>query len=352
MTSRERTLMALNHQEADMVPVCLAYERPDEILKMYEKEPGKIDMRQDIHMVYLKQPPPPSGVKERYLGNIPSEASIDAWGVARWGSSTGESHRVLGPLRNMKSIKELEEYPFPDVGANTYAVDLPQEIAELHSAGFAVQGAMSQTIFELAWHLYGMENLLVSFYDNAKFVKCLFDRITERRKTMALQFIKAGVDIIRLGDDVGTQNGMMIAPEIWRIFLKPRLAEVISAAREERSDIPIFYHSDGDITKIIEDLIEVGVTILNPVQPECLDPFAIKEKYGKRLTLWGTIGTQTAFPFATPGKMRCIVKEYIERLAPGGGYVIGPTHGLQKDVPWENIAAFYNAVEEFGNYKG
>jgi len=350
MTSRERTLMALRHMEPDMVPVCLAYETPEAIAARYGKGPDEIEMRQDIYAVTLRQPPPHGDIKERYLADVPPDASIDAWGVARWWSSTSQSHAVVGPLKGMTTVEELDEFPFPDVGSDEYAVEAAQEVRAHHEQGFAVQGAMSQTIFELAWAMHGMENLMVAFYDNPEFVNRLFDEITARRQAMARQLVKAGVDVLRLGDDVGCQRGMMMHPEIWRAFLKPRLASIIELARKDRPGIPVFYHSDGDVREIIGDLIEIGVTILNPVQPECMDPFEIKKQYGDRLTLWGTIGTQTVFPFGTPEQMRQLVKEYMEALAPGGGYVIGPTHSLNDDVPWENIAAFYEAVERFGVY--
>lgn len=351
MTSRERTLMALSHQEPDMVPVCLAYETPEAIAEKYGKAPDEIVMRQDIYSVCLKQPSPHPKIREKYLDAIPADASIDAWGVARWMSSAGQSHAVVGPLKTMTTVEELEDFPFPDVGNNEHASGLAQKVAAFHDAGFAVQGAMSQTIFELAWAMCGMENLMVAFYENPAFVSCLFDKITERKQAMARQFAKSGVDILRLGDDVGSQRGMMISPQIWRLFLKPRLASIIDVARREKPGIPVFYHSDGDLREIISDLIEIGVTILNPVQPECMDPFEIKRQYGDKLTLWGTIGTQTVFPFGTPEQMEQLVAEYIATLAPGGGYVIGPTHSLNDDVPWANIAAFYHAVDRFGVYE-
>ena len=351
MTSRERTLCALRHEEPDKVPVCLAYEAPDGIARRYGREPEAVRLRQDIYSARLKAPPPAREIRERYFDGLPAEASIDSWGVARWGSSTGQSQAVVGPLRNMETVEELEEYPFPDVGNEEFAAELPQQVAQLHCEGFAVQGSMSQTVFELAWNMFGMENLMVAFSDRPDFVNRLFAEIAVRKKAMAEHYVRAGVDILRLGDDVACQRGMMMKPDLWRPFLKPHLAEIIAAARDIRPSIPVFYHSDGNVSEIVEDLIEVGITILNPVQPECMDPFEVKREYGDRLTLWGTIGVQTVFPFGTPQEIDRLVREFIEGLAPGGGYVIGPTHSIKEDVPWENIAAFYDAVERYGSYR-
>jgi len=351
MTSRERTLAALRHEEPDRVPVCLAYETPDSITRRYGKSLDAIRMRQDIYSVRLNIPPPAPEIRDRYFDDLPADATIDSWGVARWRSSTGQSHAVMAPLRNMETIQELEDYPFPDVGNEEHAAELPQQVAQFHRDGFAVQGAMSQTIFELAWNMFGMENLMVAIHDRPDFVGLLFAKITERKKAMAEHYVRAGVDVLRLGDDVACQRGMMMDPDVWRTFLKPRLAEIIAAGRGIRPDIPVFYHSDGNVKAIIEDLIEVGITILNPVQPECMDPFEVKRDYGDRLTLWGTIGVQTVFPFGTPQRMERMVRDFIEGLAPGGGYVIGPTHSINDDVPWENIVAFYEAVERYGVYR-
>ncbi len=350
MTSRERVLLALQHREPDQVPVCLAYEAPQALAESYGKLYDAALMRQDVHSVNMDLSAPDPAIRERYLRDVPPEATVDAWGVARWYSPTGESYDVRGPLEGMTDPGELDGFPFPEIPSETVPAALTADVERHHREGVAVQGALSQTIFELGWNLYGMENLMVAFHDNPGFAHRLLDEITVRKQLMARCFAKAGVDVLRLGDDVGSQHGMMISPAVWRTFLKPRLASVIAAAREVRPDIPVFYHSDGDVREIIEELIEIGVTILNPVQPECMDPFEIKARYGDRLTLWGTVGTQTTLPRGTPAEVRRVVREYMRRLAPGGGYVIGPSHSINRDVPWENVMAFYEAVRDYGAY--
>lgn len=134
---------------------------------------------------------------------------------------------------------------------------------------------------------------------------------------------------------------------MWREWLKPRLASVIEAAKEANPEVLIFYHSCGYIEPIIPDLIEIGVDILNPVQPESMDPERIKKLYGNELAFWGTIGTQTTLPFGTPDEVRQEVKRMIETVGDGGGLLISPTHVIEPDVPWENIMAFVDAVKEY-----
>jgi uroporphyrinogen decarboxylase len=149
-----------------------------------------------------------------------------------------------------------------------------------------------------------------------------------------------------LGDDIATQHGMMLSPAQWRLYLKPRLAKLISAARSVRSDIPVFYHSDGNCSDVIEDLIEVGVTILNPVQPECLNVGDLKHRYGERIAFWGTIGIQSTLPFASPEEVKKVIRERIKQFDKTG-LVLGPTHVIEPEVPWENIVSFVEAIKEY-----
>jgi uroporphyrinogen decarboxylase len=133
-------------------------------------------------------------------------------------------------------------------------------------------------------------------------------------------------------------------------MLKPRFVELISRAKRVNPKLLIFLHSDGAIEPLIPDLIEVGVDILNPIQPECMNPTRIKEQFGDRLAFWGTVGTQTTLPFASPGEIRRVVKERIETVGKGGGFLIAPSHKIQPEVPWVNIIAFVEAVRKLGEY--
>jgi uroporphyrinogen decarboxylase len=154
------------------------------------------------------------------------------------------------------------------------------------------------------------------------------------------------VDMIRIGDDVGTQRAMLMAPEMYRQWFKPRYAKIIAAARAVRSDIAVSYHSDGYCWPIIPDLIEAGVTVLNPVQPECLDLKAVKREFGRDLVFLGGIGTQTTMPFTSAADVYRTVRETIDILGPTG-YFPAPTHVLEPEVPWDNVLAYLRAVEEY-----
>ena len=144
---------------------------------------------------------------------------------------------------------------------------------------------------------------------------------------------------------------MIMSPDMWRKWIKPRFAEAIRIAKELKPDVLIFYHSDGHIEPVIPDLIEIGIDILNPVQPECMDPEKLKINYGDRLSFWGTVGTQITMPFGTPEEVKEVVRNRIETVGKRGGLLIAPTHMLEPEVPWENVIAFVEAVREFGVYK-
>jgi uroporphyrinogen decarboxylase len=167
----------------------------------------------------------------------------------------------------------------------------------------------------------------------------------------ARRFATAGVDVIHIGDDIGMQDRMLMSPAAWRQWLKPRLARVIAAAREVKPDVVFFYHSDGFIEPVIAELSEIGVDALNPVQPECMDPAAIKRQYGDRLAFWGTVGIQHTLPFGTPEQVAAEVKLRIDTVGKGGGLYLSPTHVIAPEVPYENLFAFVRAAQEYGRYE-
>jgi uroporphyrinogen decarboxylase len=168
----------------------------------------------------------------------------------------------------------------------------------------------------------------------------LLDWFTCRAMKAVREYVRAGCDIVWLGDDVGTQRGMMMSPVFWREHLKPRLRKVVQAAREEGSHhFWVAYHSDGDIRPIIDDLIEIGVQVLNPVQPECMPLDEIVERHRERLAFWGMIGTQTTMPFGTEEDVHCAIANLRTLAQDGVRIVVAPTHAIEPDVPWENLEA-------------
>ncbi|GAH30801.1 unnamed protein product, partial [marine sediment metagenome] len=155
---------------------------------------------------------------------------------------------------------------------------------------------------------------------------------------------------IWLADDVGSEHSMLISPEVFREFMKPRLSHMIGEFKKKNKNIKAAWHSDGCILPILDDLVEIGLDVLNPIQPESMDPTYIKKRYGNNLCLWGTISTQHTLPYGKPKDVENEVIDRIRNCARGGGFLIAPTHNIQLDVPEENLFAFYNTIKKYGRY--
>lgn len=280
-----------------------------------------------------------------YFDNL-ANLILNDWGVANRKGSFAHFTEMVYPMKNFETVGEFASYPYPDPVGDYCWEDLHQKVREIKAKDLVAVANMEITIFEIAWYLRGMEQFMIDLIVNPELAEYHLDRITAIRCELARRYAGAGCDVLRLGDDVSTQLDMMMNPVTWREFFKPRLAQVITAAREAKSDILIFYHGDGNLQKIIPDLIEIGVEVLNPVQPECMDPVAIKRLYGAKLSFWGTIGTQTTMPFGTAADVREVCRRMIREVGRGGGLLLAPTHMLEPEVPWANIEAFIETVKE------
>ena len=277
---------------------------------------------------------------------------IDDFGVGYLRSEQTQWHyeHFLSPLVNSNNLNDFIDYPLPDYEEPYRTDHFPEQSKAFHQQGLASVGHLAMTLFEKAWQIRGLDEFLMDMYENPDIINCLLDRIKESRLRTAQLYAKADVDLIMLGDDVSMQTGMMMSPDIWRVYFKPRMAEIIQAVRRIKPGLHIFYHSDGNPEVIFDDLIDIGVTVLDPIQPECLDPAEVKKKYGHKAAFWGAMGIQHTLPFGTPEDVRAEVKLRMETIGKGGGYIIGPTHVIAPEVPWENLKALYDAIDEYGNY--
>jgi uroporphyrinogen decarboxylase len=174
----------------------------------------------------------------------------------------------------------------------------------------------------------------------------LLDQLTALLIHSALVLAQAGVDILLLDDDIAMPSDMLIGPQLWRELFRPRLAEVIRIARSASPDLIILYHRDGDFTRIIPDLVAIGVNVVNPIQPDCMNAVAIKQAHGSQLAIWGAVGTAWLWDCGTPGQIREEVRNWISALGPEGLLACPPYY--VDFTPLENLRAFSDAVEEFG----
>jgi len=372
ITPRKRVINVLNHKETERIPKSVRYTPgilrifnnkvkaniPEKFLKHDSLKAGVITNEAleeqaiitfeeyfDIEFRYVDfKPSIEINDFTPYYLDLPENTIIDEWGVAETHGQFEHYVKKKFPLSNINTLKDIKKYPWPNPMQNYRHIHLNGIVKKFHDKGYPVVGFLQTTIFEQAWFLRGFEALLIDMMMESKVTKYLLDQITEIKSKMAKRYAEADIDILRLGDDIGGQKSLLMSKDLWKKWLKPRLKEVITAARSVNPNIHIFYHSDGKIDPIIPELIEIGIDILNPVQPECMDVYKLYKEYGKDLTFWGTIGTQTTFPFSSPEEMKRVVIERINKIGKQGGLIIGPTHKLQPDVPWKNITAFFSAV--------
>jgi len=174
------------------------------------------------------------------------------------------------------------------------------------------------------------------------------DRITEIQLALIHRYLDLGVDGGYFGDDYGAQKNLLFSPRMWRTLIKPRLARLFAPFKER--GLPVIMHSDGQIQQILPDLLEIGLTTLNPVQPEVVDHAWLREHVGGRLSFYGGISTQTVLPFGTAGEVEATVSQVIHTLAPEGtGLIVAPSHRMMSDIPMENVAAMLAAFRQLGN---
>jgi uroporphyrinogen decarboxylase len=250
----------------------------------------------------------------------------------------------ISPLRNAKSFEELQRYPC--VSNAGWSDEAMRRACDTAHAGGDYAALFVGHMYEDAWQVRGYEPFLIDLLTQRDWAEYLLDRNYENNLRTATAAAEAGYDCIMLGDDVANQQTMMFKPEIWQTVMKPRWAKVIAAAKAIKPDIHVWYHSDGNIWQILDELIEIGITILNPVQPECIDPTAVRKRCGKHLAFDGCVGTQTVFPFGTPDDMRRTVRDLIDSLdGLQGGLMLSPTHVLEPEVPPENVLAFFETCD-------
>lgn len=355
MTSRERVLTALAHREPDRPPRLLYGEvigYVPAIERLLKEKCAPRSARDYFRMDISGVRPHPSRLSlDRFgpwYGKTGAQAlasgQVDEWGVWWRGGSFYHFAHIESPLKDVEDFDRLKEWPWPDLDQPYRYEGVAERVQALQRQGFAVTGCAS-SIFEQSWYIRGMESLMADMLTAPEQADYFFDRTAHFQQVMAVTFAQAGVDILMTGDDVACQRGLLMSKEVWRRFLKPRLAASIRAAKRVNPELKFFYHCDGNVEELIPDLIEIGVDILNPIQPECMDPARIKRLYGDRLSFWGTVSLQRTMTRGTPDEVRAEVRERIRTVGKGGGLILAPAHVLSPETPWENIVAFFEAAD-------
>jgi uroporphyrinogen decarboxylase len=353
MNPRERVLKALRREGApDRVPFEISWGAfTPRLMKTYRKETGselEPDEYFDFDTRYVR--PLPSNKKTDFTQyfkgeELEEDVSFDDWGVGSVPTAFEIPDFKYHPLEKMTSVEEIDQFEWPDLDLAYRYKDLQSNIDEYHQRGYAVNADLYQTIFETAWLMRGMETFLMDFYINPDIVKSIISHLTELRIKQVQYFTEMGVDVIRLGDDITTQRGLMFSKEMYQEFFKPQVKRIIDAAKQINPDVLVFMHACGKVEEMVEDFIDLDVDILNPVQPECNDISMLKEKYGDKISFWGGIGVQSVMPNGTPEEVKAAVANAQSILGKNGGYLMAPAHILDPAIPWENIVAFIDAAK-------
>ena len=258
---------------------------------------------------------------------------------------------VERPLRDAQSIKHIEEYDFPDPYAKG-RFDIAKLEIDKYGNEYFIIGDCELSIFELAWQLTGMEKYMIAMAMQEEWVEKLNDRIEYWTTHLALQMLKIGVDAIWFGEDLGTQTSTIMSPDMWRKMFKSYYIRMFELLKKTKSDLIIIMHSDGAVASILNDFIEIGVDVYNPVQPNIpgSEPMELKEKYGNSIAFFGGIDQQELLPSGNVDEIREEIKLRCEILGKNGGYMLAPAHIIQSDTTPETVKIMINAAKEFGKY--
>ena len=342
----------------------VSHQRPDRILYYASFTPdlerrvrdhvggGDIDQHYGFYSPVHLEPPRRQGARpidySRYWEDqdLPEGTTFDERGVAMQPSGFYHFWGYISPLRNATSLKEIEDYPLDDFGDCDFD-RWREQVQAAHAAGRVVSVFIGH-MYENAWQIRGYEEFLLDTIERPAWAECLLQRLAEQDRILAREAAAAGADLIRCGDDVANQRAMMFAPDTWRRMIHDRWRATWAQIKSARPQMRIWYHSDGNILPIIGELVDAGLDILNPLQPECLDMDEVYRRFGGRLTFDGLMGTQSTMPWGSPSDVRARVREIIDRYGQNGGLMISPTHVLEPEVPLANIDAYAEACREFG----
>jgi len=381
MTPRERVQMVLNHEVPDRVPIILGVSNATGIkITPYRGMKKLLGISSEDRYIYdwpelgtalpddsimLRLHSDVRGVLDRFPLEVyqrnqsrpPHAPFIDDWGGGQMEVGPEEWYPGIHPIPDATTIDVLEKYPWPNM-------DDPYRVAHVRAEAQRLNAENRYAIlatpwlmfpFERGFEMQGMEKFLMNLAMEPDFTQELLNKNSQLCMRLMDHFLdECGdlIDMIKIGDDLGTQEKLMISPRMYRRMLKPLHAAMISMIKQKTS-AKIFFHTDGDVFDLIEDFIEIGVDVLNPIQTSAgkmSDLSELKNRYGKNIVFCGAIDTQEILPHGSPDQVKQEVRRVMSILGKGGGYMVAPVHTVMNEVPAENILAMVDAVEEFGKY--
>ena len=333
MTCKERVYMALRHEQPDRCPSHLGFTiRAHQKMVAYTGDPNFAD-KIGNHLSFVRPYPPDAWVEIR------PDFWRDQFGVV-WNRTIDKD--IGNPDGLIFPEPQLGDYQWPDARDPCRWVHLDDEIAA-HSDKFILMN-IGFSLFERAWTMRGMVNLMMDMYEHPAFVDNLLDTICQFNLGLVEKGCTYDIDAVGFGDDWGQQRGMLMGPKLWRRFIKPRLERMYGAVKAAGKKV--YIHCCGNVVEIFPDLIELGVDIFNPFQPEVMDVYEMKRLYGNDISFHGGVSTQQLLPYGTPDHVNAEARRLMRELGRDGGYIIAPAHAIPKDVPAENMVALIEAVQD------
>ncbi len=340
MNSRERVAVALNFEQPDRTPVFATF-----VPEVEEKLRNEMGITETDLGVALGNDMVKScvGLENSFYGK-PYPEYTDDWGI-HWRYVHNEfgvfTEIVEHPLAG--DVAKLSDYKIPDPSEESQYDDF-RCLKEKYGRDKWLIGSSQISIFEAAWYLRGMDQLLMDMILQPDYAHALMDKVMQFPMAATVKYIELGADMVWFGDDISMQSGMMMSVDMWRKFFKERYAQMFSACKTANPNIKIAYHSCGNCQEILDDMIEIGLDVLNPLQPLAIDPFMVKKRYGKRLALFGGLCVQHTLPHGSVADIKKAVHKLVTICGNGGGYILAPAHHIQADTSVKNIMAFYNAA--------
>ncbi len=353
MNSRERVMAAIEHRRPDRPP--LNYfgtpETTDKLLAHL-----KLETHEDLLRAFGADM---RYVAPRYTGPTAfsgssgySTGGTDMWGV-EWQPVSNDTctyfEVVRHPLAQARTVQDVAQFDWPN--PDWMSVDgIRADIQDLNRDEPRAIVLPMGSFFEIAWYLRGLEQFLMDLIENPPLATAILEKVTGFLQTMNQRSLEAAdgrIDIVWSASDVGMQTGMLISPDIWREYVRPWHREFVTPYK--KMGLKSRYHTDGAVTPIIDDLIEMGVDLLDPIQPKAtgMEAENLAARFGGRIAFYGGVDTQELLPFGTPDAVEAEVLRLIRVLGSSGGYMAAASNAVQPDVPIDNILALYRTAREY-----
>lgn len=342
MNSRERVIKSVNHMQTDRVPGFIA--RIDDL--DYYTSSLQVGTEEELNKLLgldLR--------KTNFSGVLKTEKGKNIWGAKDFWDAGYSSERGGFPLENAETVKDVEKHNFPTENSVDYEefAKRVDSIDPEYPIGLYL-GTLPP--FCTIMDLFGMQNAMILMYESPEVIEAALERI-EAFVQVVIKNIAgrhAGrAEFFCIGDDFATQRGMMISPELWRKFLKPIYRRIFASIKSY--NLKVWFHSCGTFREVFPDLIDCGMDIWETVQAHLdgNDPVELKREFGDYITFFGAINCQHTLPFGTPDDVRKEVRERVKVLGKNGGYICGPDHSIQKNIPVENLYALFDELKKINS---